>query len=65
MLPWVNFRSITGWEHEKTHHVFIPNKVNLKCVLNNVLKTRPVTELEKLPIQGSLVGPMVEPWLNR
>ena len=31
----------------------------------NVLKTEPVTEPEKLPVHGSLVGPVVEPWLNR
>ena len=34
-------------------------------VFFNVLKTGPVTEPEKLPVHGSLVGPMVEPWLNR
>ena len=34
-------------------------------VLSNVLKTGPVTELEKLSGHGSLVGPVVEPWLNR
>ena len=31
----------------------------------NVLKIGPVAESEKLPIHGSLVGPVVEPWLNR
>ena len=31
----------------------------------NVLKTGPMTEPEKLPIHGSLVGPVVEPRLNR
>ena len=34
-------------------------------VLSNVLKTGPVTESEKLPGHGSLVGPVVEPWLNQ
>ena len=34
-------------------------------VLSNVLKTRPVAESEKLLIHGSLVGPMIEPRLNR
>ena len=34
-------------------------------VKTNVLKIGPVTESEKLPVHGSLVGPMVEPWLNR
>ena len=34
-------------------------------VITNVLKTGPVTEPEKLPVHGSLVGPVVEPWLNR
>ena len=33
--------------------------------INNVLKTGPVTEPEKLPVHGSLVGPVVEPRLNR
>ena len=32
-----------------------------KGVFTNVLKTGPVTELEKLPIHSSLVGPVVEP----
>ena len=31
----------------------------------NVLKTGPMTEPEKLPVHGSLVGPMVKPRLNR
>ena len=31
----------------------------------NVLKTGSVIEPEKLPIYGSLVGPMIEPRLNR
>ena len=31
----------------------------------NVLKTGPVTEPEKLSVHGSLVKPVVEPWLNR
>ena len=30
-----------------------------------VLKTEPVTEPEKLPVHGSLVGPVVKPLLNR
>ena len=34
-------------------------------VLSNVLKTGSVTEPEKSPGHGSLVGPVVEPWLNR
>ena len=33
--------------------------------ISNVLKTGPVAEPEKLPVHGSLVGPVVEPWLNR
>ena len=65
MLPWVKFRSITGWEHEKAHPIFIPNKVNLKFVLNNVLKIGPGTESKKLQVHGSLIGPVVEPQLNR
>ena len=32
---------------------------------SNVLKTGPVTEAEKLSVHGSLVGPVVEPRLNR
>ena len=32
---------------------------------SNVLKTGLMTESEKLPIHGSLIGPVVEPWLNR
>ena len=40
----------------------LPKEMTVK---NNVLKIGPVTELEKLPVHGSLVGPMVEPWLNR
>ena len=32
--------------------------------LPNVLKTGPVTELKKLLVHGSLVGPAVEPRLN-
>ena len=40
---------------------FIP----ILSVLCNVLKTGPVAEPEKLPVHGSLVGPVVEPWLNR
>ena len=31
----------------------------------NVLKTGPVTKPEKLPVHGSLVGPVVEPLLNQ
>ena len=31
----------------------------------NVLKTRPVTESEKLSVHSSLVGPVVERRLNR
>ena len=31
----------------------------------NVLKTGPVTETKKLPVHGSLVGPVVKPLLNR
>ena len=34
-------------------------------VVSNVLKTGQVNESEKLPGHGSLVGPVVEPWLNR
>ena len=34
-------------------------------IYTNVLKTRPVTEPEKLPVHGSLVGSVVEPLLNR
>ena len=34
-------------------------------VESNVLKTGPVIEPEKLPVHGSLVGPAVEPLLNR
>ena len=30
-------------------------------IMTNVLKTGPVTEPEKLPVHGSLVGPAVEP----
>ena len=42
----------------------------IKCKRNedniyNVLKTGPVIEPEKLPVHGSLVGPVVESWLNR
>ena len=37
----------------------------IRDVLFNVLKTRPVTEPEKLSVHGSLVGLVVEPWLNR
>ena len=33
--------------------------------LDNVLKTGPVIEPEKLLVHGSLVGPVDEPWLNR
>ena len=33
-------------------------------VLINVLKIGPVTEPEKLPVHGSLIGPVVEPRLN-
>ena len=36
-----------------------------KSVITNVLKTGPVIEPEKLPVHGSLVGPAVEPLLNR
>ena len=32
---------------------------------SNVLKTGPVTEPEKLPVHGSLVGLAVEPRLNQ
>ena len=32
---------------------------------SNVLKIGPVIEPEKLPVHGSLVGPVVEPGLNR
>ena len=32
---------------------------------SNVLKTGPVIEPEKLPVHGSLIGPPVEPLLNR
>ena len=39
--------------------------IKFNCPLNNVLKTGPVTEPEKLSVHGSLVGPVVEPWLNR
>ena len=31
----------------------------------NVLKTGPVSEPEKLPVHGSLVELVVEPWSNR
>ena len=34
-------------------------------VLSNVLKTGSETEPENLSGHGSLVGPVVEPWLNR
>ena len=34
-------------------------------IYTNVLKTGPVTEPKKLPVHDSLVGPMVEPRLNR
>ena len=39
--------------------------MGLYIVLFNVLKTGPVIEREKLSVHGSLVGPMMEPWLNR
>ena len=32
---------------------------------SNVFIIGPVIELEKLPVHGSLVRPVVEPWLNR
>ena len=38
---------------------------NEGVLFSNVLKTGPVAEPEKLPVHGSLVGPVVEPWLNR
>ena len=34
-------------------------------IYTNVLKTGSVTEPEKLPVHGSLVGPVVEPLLSR
>ena len=37
----------------------------MTVILNNVLKTESVTESKKLPVHGSLVGPVVEPRLNR
>ena len=40
------------------------NERKKEKVIVNVLKTGPVTEPEKLPVHGSLVGPMVELWLN-
>ena len=45
-------------------NLLLHNIVQVKCLIN-VLKTGPVTEPEKLPVHGSLVGPVVEPWLNR
>ena len=39
--------------------------VGLNTILDNVLKTGPVTEPEKLPVHDSLVGSVVEPRLNR
>ena len=33
--------------------------------MSNVLKTGSVVEPEKLPVHGSLIGPAVEPLLNR
>ena len=33
--------------------------------ITNVLKTGPIIEHEKLSVHGSLVGPTVEPQLNR
>ena len=40
-------------------------KIVRKIIFFNVLKTGPITESEKLSVQGSLVGPVVESWLNR
>ena len=37
----------------------------VEVMTTNVLKTEPVTEPEKLSVHGSLVGPVVKPWLNR
>ena len=37
----------------------------ISYISSNVLKTGPVIEPEKLPVHGSLVGPTVEPRLNR
>ena len=37
----------------------------IKTLNSNVIKTGPVTKLEKLPVHGSLVRPTVKPRLNR
>ena len=43
------------------HLTHLPKEMTVK---SNVLKTGPVTEPEKLPVHGSLVGSVVELWLN-
>ena len=52
--PWLNYNTANSSEEFVVGQVF--------C---NVLKTGPVTESEKLPGHDSLVGPVVEPCLNR
>ena len=39
--------------------------VSKQCVKGNVFKTKSVIELEKLLIYGSLIVPVVKPWLNK
>ena len=47
------------------HFNFISFYVISACIVINILKTRTVTELEKLLVHGSLVGLVLELRLNR
>ena len=47
------------------HDFYFKISIYRDGVKNNVLKIGPMTEPEKLPVHDSLVGPVVEPPLNR
>ena len=60
------FKPASSWCTILISHAFLPGTVIQKNrVKVNILKTGPMTELEKLPVHGLKVEPMVEPRLNR
>ena len=48
-------------QKQMVNYYYLLTKVIVSIIITNVLKTGPVIEPEKLPVHGSLVGPVVEP----
>ena len=67
MNPYELFKQLSHLFEVKDHffHPWLHRSPLSTSLLANVLKTGSVTEPEKLPVHGSLVGPVVKLRLNR